>query len=215
MSAEITLSEIRESYAADVDEALTRFHNRTQWESSTEETPVDSILTSEPVALEKFTDEQLQEKLIALGVHLDAEISRADCVRLLHAFDENERGTQRETVTRLFQYFSADGIHPASVLKRVFGMGAHMAISPFSDLNLRERALMLGDSHGAQHWRMNQICVSPLVKRGNINWKAPGQKSLGARATYSERQQGNTNRRGGAKSQRKFHHTNGTPTNER
>src|SRR5437660_1110785 len=96
-------------YAQDVDEALTRFHNRTRWEASTEETPVDSILSAELPRLDKFTDIQLRERLAAAGVDLESEPSRADCIRILRAFDEVERGVQRETVTRLFQYFCADG----------------------------------------------------------------------------------------------------------
>lgn len=106
-----------------------------------------------------------------------------------------EWAIRSETIRRMFNYFVADGIRPSEVLGRVYAVGAHMAIEPFCLLTLRERALMLGDSHGGQHYRTQVVCVDVLRKKGAKSWKAPGQKSLESRASYSKRSKGNQNRR--------------------
>ena len=106
----------------------------------------------------------------------------------------DEWSIRNETVRKLFEYFLGDGPHPAQILRRIFAIGAHMMIEPFCLLNLRERALMMGDSHGAQHWRTKRICTDPLMRKGALSVKAPGQKGAAASAAASEAQQGNHNR---------------------
>jgi hypothetical protein len=125
----------------------------------------------------------------------------------------DEWAVRNETTRRLFEYFAADGPDPVNVMRRVYALGSHMSIAPFCELNLREKALMLGDSHGAQHWRMKKICVDPLRRNGAKAYKAPGQKGLGASASAAAAQQGNSNRRkkrtGHAASKGKQHYKNG------
>lgn len=109
----------------------------------------------------------------------------------------DEWGIRNETVRTLFAYLLGDGPHPAQVLRRLYAIGSHMMIEPFCLLNLREKALMLGDSHGAQHWRMKRICTDPLLRKGARSVKAPGQKGARASAAAAVAQRGNHNRRGG------------------
>jgi hypothetical protein len=109
--------------------------------------------------------------------------------------EEGNRDDRRETINRIFGFLIAKGPHPAEVLRRLFALGAHMGISPFCDLTLREKKLLLGGSHGTHHWLMKKLCEDPLRRKGAKSWKAPGQKSLKSRKRYSRCQQGNTNRR--------------------
>lgn len=106
-----------------------------------------------------------------------------------------EWSVRADAIKQLFTYFVADGIRPSEVLGRVYAVGAHMGIEPFCLLTVRERGLMLGDSHGAQHYRMQKVCVDVLRRQGAKNFKAPGQKSLESRGSYSRAQQGNSNRK--------------------
>lgn len=106
-----------------------------------------------------------------------------------------EWSVRADTIKQMFMYFVADGIRPSEVLGRVYAVGAHMGIEPFCQLTVRDRGLMLGDSHGAQHYRMQKVCVDVLRRQGAKNFKAPGQKSLKSRESYSRAQQGNSNRK--------------------
>jgi hypothetical protein len=105
-----------------------------------------------------------------------------------------EWGIRADAIKQMFNYFLADGVRPSEVLGRVYAVGAHMAIPPFCNLTVRERALMLGDSHGAQHWRMQKVCCDVLRRKGARSWKAPGQKSLHSRKSNAAAQAGNSNR---------------------
>lgn len=111
--------------------------------------------------------------------------------------DLDEWGVRNETIRGFFEYILADGPHPAQILRRIFAIGAHMMIEPFCLLSLRERAMMMNESHGAQHWRVRRICTDPLMRKEARSIKAPGQKSAFAAAVAAEVQQGNTNRRNG------------------
>lgn len=118
----------------------------------------------------------------------------------LHSLLESEDGSldewgiRRETVLRMFDYFCAEGPHIAKVMRRVYALGAHMAIPPFSLFTVRERGLMLGDTHGAQHWRMQQMCVNLLRRKGAHSTKAPGQKGSAASAAGDRNARVNHNR---------------------
>lgn len=100
-----------------------------------------------------------------------------------------------DVIKRMFEYFVQDGLEPCNVMQNVYAVAAHMHLEPWAHLTVRERGLILGDSHGAQHWRMQKICVNKVRRSGARSWKAPGQKSLEARGEYSEAQKGNTNRK--------------------
>jgi hypothetical protein len=111
----------------------------------------------------------------------------------------DEWAERKQTVSRIFAFFLADGPHPAEVLRRVYALGAHMAIRPFCDFTLREKKLLLGGSHGTHHWLMKKICEDPLRRAGAKAFYAPGQKRFASRKRYSRSQQGNTNRAGKTK----------------
>jgi hypothetical protein len=149
-------------------------------------------------------ERQVRERDIADGLkrfhnrtHWEPTTEHTPLDSILAAEDNgtDEWEVKRETVIRIFSYLVADGPHPAAVLRRLYALGAHMAIRPFCDLTLREKKLLLGGSHGTHHWLMKKICEDPLRKKGARAWKAPGQKSLNSRKSYSRSQEGNTNRK--------------------
>ena len=109
----------------------------------------------------------------------------------------DEWAVRRETVKRMFDFLLADGPEPHQILRRLFALGSHMGVEPFCLLTLREKALMMGDSHGAEHWRIQKICVDPLKRSGAHSVKAPGMKGIDAAAACSKAQKGNTNRKNG------------------
>lgn len=125
--------------------------------------------------------------------------------RLLETEDGalDEWGIRNETIRTFFDYILADGPHPAQILRRLYAVGSHMMIRPFCEMTLREKAMMLGDSHGAQHWRMKRICIDPLLRNGAKSVKAPGQKGLHAQAAAAAAQKGNHNRAGNGKGKAK------------
>ncbi len=103
-------------------------------------------------------------------------------------------GIQVETVRRIEQFVSQDGLHPGSILRNLYALFRHMSLPSFEALTVRQRALILGDSHGSEH--LATLKVEKLLRRkGNLAFKAAGQKTVGSRATFSKCQQGNTNRR--------------------
>ena len=184
------------AYEREVNTALKKLSRKKGFEPSHDDTPVEALL--EPMAendgLDELTLEQLHDRIKRSGITLTVDVPAHDLISMLRAITLAEREMRVTTLRGLFDYFKADGVHPADVLRRVYASGNHMGIEPFSLLTTRDRGLMLGDSHGAQHWRMQQICVNPLVRAGARSVKAPGQKSPGARAAASRAQQGNTNR---------------------
>jgi hypothetical protein len=202
-------------YESDCDTALRQFWDRTHWEAATDETPLDSVISNEEIQIAKFdsmTDAGLRATLERYGSEATTlhNLPRDLCIELLQVLTKAEIKIQDETMARAFQFFIADGIHPAQVLRRLYALGAHMVISPFCDLNLRERAMMLGESHGAQHWRTQRICVDPLMRKGARAWKAPGQKSLESRAKYAQAAAGNSNRTKNKKGKNHANGNNGT-----
>lgn len=177
------------------ESALKRFYNRTHYEPASDYTPFDSIISREPADLDELEHSELVERLGRYGVELSAGLSKKDIISVLAALAQNERSVQLETCNRLFLYFAADGPEPDRILRRVFASGSHMAISPYCDFTLREKKALLGGSHGTHHWLSKKACEDPLRRKGAKAWKAPGQKSLGARKNYSSAQEGNTNRK--------------------
>lgn len=177
--------------------ALKRFHARTHYQATTDETPVEALLEPMPEddGLDELTIGQLHDRVERAGIVFTVDVPARDLISVLRAIRQAEVEMRLLTTRRLFDYFKGDGIHPSDVLRRVYASGNHMGIEPFSLLTTRERGMMLGDSHGSQHWRMQQICVNPLVRNGARNVRAPGQKGLNARAAAARAQKGNTNRR--------------------
>lgn len=124
---------------------------------------------------------------------------------LLSAESLAEWGAMRETVVCILLWLAAEGSRDGDILKRLFIMGDHMMIEPFCLLNLREKARLLNDSHGAQLWRLRRIAVDPLMRKGCRSYKASGQKGLLASEAAASAQQGNSNRRGTSRKTRNEH----------
>jgi hypothetical protein len=140
---------------------------------------------------EAFTTETALEKIFA-----SEESPRCPhCAGEIEPPHELEEwGIRNETIRRLSEFVCQDGLEPWKVLRNIYAVFAHMSLEPWSELTLREKALMLGDSHGAQHFRIEKL-VALLRRAGAASFKAPGQKQIETRGIYSECQQGNTNRR--------------------
>lgn len=102
----------------------------------------------------------------------------------------------RETALKIMLWIASGGPHPAELLKRLYLLGDHMMISPYCELNLREKAALCNVSHGTMHWLMKRICIDPLLRKGAVSVNAPGGKGSRAAAVASAVQQGNSNRRG-------------------
>lgn len=108
--------------------------------------------------------------------------------------DLDEWALRGATIRALGNYCSQDGPEPWKVMRLFYAVMLHMGIDPYAQLTVRERALMLGDTHGAQHWRVQQFCVNRLRRAGFHSTLAPGQKGSGAAASASAAQMGNKNR---------------------
>lgn len=210
MMASTSVREVVAQYENDVGRELKRFHSRTHWEATEDRTPVDEAMAhelspsdrmvmEEPEHYAAMTPVQLAERLELRGIVLSQAIPVADMIAILREIDcaeqEAKREERRNSIALIFNYFVADGVHPAAVLRRLYAVGNYWRIPPFCLLTVRERGFMLGDSHGAQHWRMQRICVDPDRRQTGRVLRAPGQKSLQSRARFAEAQRGNSNRK--------------------
>ena len=117
----------------------------------------------------------------------------------LMATDEgalDEWGVRNETVRRLLIYLAQDGPDPRDVMRNLYAVGAHMGVAPFCELTLRERGLMLGSSHGGQHWRTQRLCVARCGGRGaNRSWRRGRRGAPRARRRRRRRRGIRTGRR--------------------
>lgn len=147
------------------------------------------------MVIERNTHEALQRLNLRTGYDVAVDdVSLESIFEPMSAGDLEEWGIRNDTVQRMFRYLTAAGPEAWNILSRIFAIGSHMMIEPFCLLNLREKALMLGESHGAQHWRMKRLCTDPLLRKGAKSIKAPGMKGLKAQASAAQAQQGNSNR---------------------
>lgn len=165
----------------------------------------------EMCALERNTHEALRAMAARTGyeaAHLDVSLESVFHPDMLSE-DLEEWGIRCDTIRRFFSYLAADGPETWQILRRLFVIGAHMSIEPFCLLTVRERALMLGDSHGGQHWRMKKICTDPVLRKGGRAVKAAGQKGLRASAAAAAAQKGNCNRSKDRKLKGRKHSVNG------
>jgi hypothetical protein len=99
-----------------------------------------------------------------------------------------------ETVRRLAEFCAQDGVHWLDVLRNLYTVFAYMGLPLFTGLRLRERAAILGDSHGSEHLRAERV-VNFVRRGGAYSFKAPGQKSIKSRESFSNCQRGNKNRK--------------------
>jgi hypothetical protein len=119
----------------------------------------------------------------------EAMISREELVNVI-------RETRRETLALFLNWLTEDGLHPGSVLRRVYSVGKALHKEPWSLLSLREAGLMFGETKAAQSWRTKKIFNGYLKERGFKACKAPFQKSEEAVSKYREAAKGNHNRAG-------------------
>jgi hypothetical protein len=102
---------------------------------------------------------------------------------------------RNETIRVLYQFFAQDGPELQNVLRNVFAVGAYFRLEPWVNLTVRDRGIILDESHGTQHHTMRKNCVNLVRRKGGKSFKAPGEKSLESHGTYSMAQQGNENRK--------------------
>lgn len=102
---------------------------------------------------------------------------------------------RNETIRRMYEFFAQDGPELINVLRNVYAAGAYFRLEPWVSLTVRERGIILGESHGTQHHTMRKNCVNLLRRKGAKSYKAPGEKGLTSHGTYSKCQQGNENRK--------------------
>jgi hypothetical protein len=155
----------------ETNETLRRFYGRTGWEPATTKTPLDELLaaTESPKC--------------------------GHCGAPIESPPELEKWSIRnETTRRLFEFFAQDGLELHHVLRNVYAVGAHMGIAPFSELTVRERGIILGESHGTAN-NVQQDLTNLLRRKGHHSFKAPGQKNTKSGASYSACQKGNSNRK--------------------
>jgi hypothetical protein len=154
-----------------VNQALLKMSRRTSYEPSTDRTPLDDILRSEASPKCPHCDKPIEDspELEQWGIRID-------------------------TIKHFSDFICQDGLQPWNVLRNLYAVFSHMSLEPWVLLTLREKALILGDSHGSQHFRMEKL-VNLLRRKGAHSIKAPGQKRIETRAKFSECQQGNTNRK--------------------
>ena len=146
-------------YERDVEKALARV-NRRSHEPSTRATALDAI----------FADEDAPR------------CPRCDCVVELPASLE-QFGIRVETIERLADFCSFDGVEPWNVARNLYAIFAHMGLRPWCVLTLREQSVMLGESHGSVHLRIKR---SILRRQNAASFKAPGQKQVESGSSYSK-----------------------------
>lgn len=168
-SAERAISE----YDSEVTTALRKLHRRTgSGEAVEEKTPLDAIFAIEAAA-----------KCHNCGVPVESD------------HDLEEWGVRNETIRRVAAYCAQDGLQPWNVVRNLYAIFSHMGLAPWTHLTVREKGLILGESHGSSHFRMQLMCVNKLRRAGAHSVNAPGQKGSSASAAASAAQQGNSNRK--------------------
>ena len=64
---------------------------------------------------------------------------------------------RNETIKTFSEFLSQDGLEPWKVMRNLYSAFAYMGLPPWVELTVREKGLMLGDSHGSQHFRMEKM----------------------------------------------------------
>lgn len=158
-------------YELKVNTALRKMQRRESYEPSTSVTPLEEIFASEESPKCPHCSE---------AIELPNELE--------------QYGIRCETIRRLAEFCAQDGLEPWNVMRNLYAVFSHMSLPLWSALTLREKAQLLGDSHGSQHGRI-EVIVNFLRRKGAYSIKAPGQKKIESRESFSKCQQGNTNRK--------------------
>ncbi|PAW76800.1 MAG: hypothetical protein B9S32_13765 [Verrucomicrobia bacterium Tous-C9LFEB] len=121
---------------------------------------------------------------------LDALIAKEESMGL-------DWDVRAEGINRLLDYFFVDGVHPGRVIRRVYAIAWALKRGGVERMSQTDIAALLGETRAAQSKRIRMIFNGHLAKSGFRACQAPGQKSASAVKTYSARQKGNHNRKGG------------------
>ncbi len=160
-------------YECKVNKALARLNRRESFETSTRTTALDEILADEEAP----------------------RCPRCRCPVPIDSPAALEQFAIRvETIKRMADFCSFNGVEPWNVLSNVYAIFAHMGLRPWVRLTLRQKAVLLGESHGSQHLRIKKL-VNFLREENAASFKAPGQKQIESGSSYSKCQEGNSNRR--------------------
>lgn len=158
-------------YQDDVNTTLRRFSRRTAYEAT--RTPLDEIFASEGAPKCPHCKKPIESD---------------------HTLEE-WWDVRNETIRRFAQFCAQDGLEPYKVMRNVYACFAHMGLSPWTELTVRENGVILGESHGSSHYRMQTMCVNLLRRAGARSVLAPGQKGNTAAAEAAKAQKGNKNRK--------------------
>jgi hypothetical protein len=129
--------------------------------------------------------------------HFDPAARKVSLGELMGSMDGSleEWGITQHSIRRFLIYCTRGGTRPAEVIRTFYAIACHMAVEPFCLLTTRERGLLLGESHGAAHWRTKKFAEDPCRRNGAKSYRAPGAKRGMAAAESSKAQKGNSNRR--------------------
>lgn len=115
--------------------------------------------------------------------------------------DEDER---EKMLGQVLDYLYGDGAHPGAVLRRVYGLAKAVRPHLIMNMSLHEMGLMFGETRAAACARILRIFNGYLKKSDGHEITLPWQKSAEAKAKFSAKQKGNSNRRhGNGKAKRK------------
>lgn len=110
---------------------------------------------------------------------------------------EEVMAAKMETMSLLLDYCFGDGPHPGAVLRRLFALAWGLRKDLVADMSQSEISEMFGETRAAMSFRVKRIFEGYQARAGMRGCCLPGQKPMGARASYAEAQKGNTNRRSG------------------
>lgn len=155
---------------AQANDALTRFHDRTQWNPVYGRTPLHEIMETEEAL--SFHDFLARE---------DDGISGGD----QEGAGEYEINQRIVGIMAFFRFLKARGVHPAMMLKQLAAAGRACHIEPFNLMTMEEIGLMFGETKAAHSWRC-KLLSKEIELAGMRGSKLPGQKRKKASESYRQ-----------------------------
>lgn len=117
------------------------------------------------------------------------------------AREAEEWAIRRSAIDQMLEYIFADGPRPDRVVRRIYSLVKAQRSDLILDMSYEELALLVGETKAAQQWRFGQVIEGKLREAGFLGIKFPHQKGASTSDTYAAVQRGNSNRRGGKKSE--------------
>jgi len=96
-------------------------------------------------------------------------------------------------------HLTEDGVHPLSLLKRVYATLKAVRPDLLNDMSMEDIAVLCGDKGRATVSARVQVIYSRKIQKMRANSKASCQKSAAGRAAMAEAAKGNSNRAKGAR----------------